>query len=112
MTSPPSALGIPPTIDGDDDDVAWALQTAQVQWKRGAFADAVVWLERAVESAMGLGAHERAADLNRAVHVLKFALSAPTPPAPPESGDLLDAVDEADVEPDSVSAPAVPAPTP
>ena len=31
--------GIPPPLDNDDDDVAWALQTAAAQWKLAAFAD-------------------------------------------------------------------------
>jgi hypothetical protein len=45
--SPP----FPAAKDDDDDDVAWALSTAQVQWKRGSQADAVVWLRRASRSA-------------------------------------------------------------
>ena len=32
---------IPSPLDEDDDDVAWALQTAAVQWRRGAKPDAV-----------------------------------------------------------------------
>ena len=41
---PPASTGIPAPIDGDDDDVAWALQTAAVEWKRGAQTDAIAWL--------------------------------------------------------------------
>jgi len=58
--------GIPPPLDSDDDDVAWALQTAQVQWKRGAYADAIVWLRRAVDSAISAGHAPRANDLSGA----------------------------------------------
>ena len=46
----------PTAKDDDDDDVAWALSTALVQWKRGAVADAVTWLRRAVDSAVSVGA--------------------------------------------------------
>lgn len=56
--------GIPAPLDSDDDDVAWALQTAQVQWKRGAVADAIVWLRRAVDAAIACGRAERATELN------------------------------------------------
>ncbi len=62
-----TALGIPPPLDSDDDDVAWALQTAQVQWNRGSVADAIVWLRRAVEAAIAVGQVPRAAKLNEAV---------------------------------------------
>ena len=30
---------IPAPLEDDDDDVAWALQTAAVQWQRGARAE-------------------------------------------------------------------------
>jgi hypothetical protein len=46
----------PVAKDDDDDDVAWALSTAQVQWKRGSQADAIVWLRRAIDSAVAVGA--------------------------------------------------------
>jgi hypothetical protein len=63
--APPSSAAIPPPRDDDDDDVAWALQTAQVQWKRGAHADAIVWLRRAADSALSVGNLDRATDLSR-----------------------------------------------
>lgn len=68
MTEPENQLSvIPPPLEGDDDDVAWALQTASVQWKRGARADAIVWLRRAVDSAMELGQIERAQQINQTI---------------------------------------------
>ena len=59
---PPTA--IPKPLAEDDDDVSWALQTAAVQWGRGAYQDALVWLRRAAESAIELNAWSRGADLN------------------------------------------------
>ena len=32
--------GIPPVVDTDAEDVAWALQTAEATWSRGEYADA------------------------------------------------------------------------
>jgi hypothetical protein len=63
MSSEPPAL--PRALDDDDDDVAWALQTAGVQWERGGAADAVVWLKRAAESAAEAGEFGRSADIQR-----------------------------------------------
>ncbi len=62
MTAP--ATVIPPPLDDDVDDVVWALQTAAVQWRRGAKADAVVWLRRAVDAAIQSGSAQRAMELN------------------------------------------------
>jgi CRP-like cAMP-binding protein len=56
---------IPPPHEDDDDDVAWALQTAAVQWQRGGKADAVVWLRRAVDAAIAAGNPARTKDLTR-----------------------------------------------
>ena len=62
MTVPFEDQVIPLPRDDDDDYVAWALSTAQVQWKRGAKADAVVWLRRAVDSARSGGRNARAVE--------------------------------------------------
>jgi hypothetical protein len=62
MTAPPA---FPAPKDDDDDDVAWALSTALVQWKRGSPPDAIVWLRRAIDSAVAVGATWRAAELTR-----------------------------------------------
>ncbi|HEY4106235.1 MAG TPA: cyclic nucleotide-binding domain-containing protein [Polyangiaceae bacterium] len=86
MISPLSAR-FPEPLDDDDDDVAWALQTAQVQWKRGGQADAIVWLRRAADTADQLGLVWRAADLRRAADELTAELAS-APPArsrPPAS---------------------------
>jgi len=118
MTEPlPS--GFPEPLDEDDDDVAWALQTAKVQWQRGGKTDAIVWIGRAADSADQLGAVWRAAELRRVGGELTNKLSSvrpafsrpppvstapddsdavprggpppPPPPLPPPSPSLIDA---------------------
>ncbi|HEX7671510.1 MAG TPA: hypothetical protein VF395_18080, partial [Polyangiaceae bacterium] len=79
---------IPPPLDDDDDDVAWALQTAAVQWTRGGRADAVVWLRRAVDAAIAAGNPTRTKDLTRlasqvADRLVEEAARAPDSAAPP-----------------------------
>lgn len=74
MISPLSSR-FPPVLDDDDDDVAWALQTAQVQWKRGGQADAIVWLRRAADTADQLGLVWRAAELRRSADELTTELA-------------------------------------
>jgi hypothetical protein len=101
MISPISSL-FPQPLEDDDDDVAWALQTAQVQWKRGGQADAIVWLRRAADSADQLGLVWRAADLRRSADELTAELAntvAPSSPPPGSVGgsdidDLLGAGDD------------------
>ncbi|HEY6727934.1 MAG TPA: hypothetical protein VI197_28190, partial [Polyangiaceae bacterium] len=81
MTDVPAEL--PPPRDDDDDDVAWALQTAQVQWQRGAHMDAVTWLRRAADSALRIGATGRAWDLKLAASKLVDVIPSNSPaPAP------------------------------
>jgi hypothetical protein len=99
MSGPDQASVIPPPLDGDDDDVAWALQTAQVQWKRGAKADAVVWLRRATESAMQLGQNERAMQINAHIAQIEELMVADvfggsSPPPPQEATGSSFAVDD------------------
>jgi hypothetical protein len=96
---------IPPPLADDDDDVAWALQTAAVQWQRGSRADAVVWLRRAVDAAIAAGNPARTKDLTElAAHVadrlVSEALSAPdsaAPPAPPSEPVRIEANDVDDL---------------
>src|SRR5450755_2987946 len=92
----PLSSRFPQALDDDDDDVAWALQTAQVQWKRGAQADAVVWLRRAADSADQLGLVWRAADLRRSADELTVELANAVAPnsRPPASvgGSDIDAL--------------------
>src|SRR3954464_8649847 len=72
----------PEPLEDDDDDVAWALQTAKVQWTRGGQADAIVWLGRAADSADQLGNVWRASDLRRMADDLVAHLARPSrPPA-------------------------------
>ncbi|HYP88585.1 MAG TPA: hypothetical protein VEQ59_10535, partial [Polyangiaceae bacterium] len=70
----PGSPEFPTAKEDDDDDVAWALSTAQVQWKRGSQADAVVWLRRAIDSAVSVGATWRAAELTRETDALEAHL--------------------------------------
>ncbi len=81
MTEPP----FPEPLDDDDDDVAWALQTAKVQWNRGGRADALVWLGRAADSADQLGnvlARERFEAHHRRAVGEPAPRSVVAPPAP------------------------------
>ena len=98
MSDPSMADAIPPPLDTDDDDVAWALQTAAVQWKRGLYADAVVWLRRAVDAAIQIGNPQRATELNHVAadlteKMLANAAAVAPPPAPSQNevDDLLGA---------------------
>src|SRR6187399_312628 len=74
---------LPSPRDDDDDDVAWAMQTAQVQWQRGAYADAVTWLRRAADSALRIGATGRAWDLKLAASKLSALIPQNPPPSAP-----------------------------
>jgi CRP-like cAMP-binding protein len=83
---------IPAPLDDDDDDVAWALQTAAVQWQRGARADAVVWVRRAVDAAIAAGNAARTQDLTRlaasvADRLVVEAMAAPDSQAPPRMSE-------------------------
>src|ERR1041384_6720056 len=106
----------PEALDGDDDDVAWALQTGGVEWSRGAHGDALVWLKRAIDAARAHRRLNRARDLEFRGRTLQVALgvgwvAAPPPPPAPKADDddddieMLDADDleEVDVDLDVVS---------
>ena len=96
MSAEPPAL--PRPLDDDDDDVAWALQTAQVQWERGGAADAVVWLKRAAEAAAEAGEFGRSADIQRRANELDRWLKQPRPafPLQPDDDDGVDDLLETD----------------
>src|SRR5438105_657353 len=90
---------IPAPLEDDDDDVAWALQTAAVQWQRGARADAVVWLRRAVDAAISAGNPSRTKALTRlaaevADRLVMEAMAAPDSQAPGPASGKQDSVDE------------------
>src|SRR5215471_75105 len=91
---------IPAPHADDDDDVAWALQTAAVQWNRGQRADAVVWLRRAVEASISAGRAERTRELTRlaasvADRLVSEAMAVPDSSAPPRPTAAQDSdVDE------------------
>jgi hypothetical protein len=100
MTDPGSPE-FPVPKDDDDDDVAWALSTAAVQWKRGSPLDAVVWLRRAIDSAVAVAATWRAAELTRQTDALEIYLqSGPSAPADPLAVDVddFDGTDMIDAE--------------
>jgi hypothetical protein len=78
----------PEPLADDDDDVAWALQTAKVQWQRGTKADAIVWLRRAADSADAVDVW-RASDLRRSADELAASLSVRPPfSRPPPVGSV------------------------
>ena len=91
----PGSPDFPAAKDDDDDDVAWGLSTAQVQWRRGSQADAIVWLRRAIDSAVSAGATWRAAELTRETDALEsFVLRGPA--AAPLSGQGQVVIDDYD----------------
>jgi hypothetical protein len=55
--------GIPPARESDNEDVIWALDTAESLWKRNARVDAIVWVKRAAQEAAEAGDETRAAEL-------------------------------------------------
>ena len=58
-------VSIPPALDEDTEDVAWALQTADALWKRNERVDAIVWLRRAAQAAGDAQNDDRALALAR-----------------------------------------------
>jgi hypothetical protein len=76
--------GIPPVLDSDAEDVAWALQTAEALWKRNERVDAIVWLRRAAQSAGEAEDDDRALTLARDAAELAewIAQNPPEAPAP------------------------------
>src|SRR5450432_890804 len=92
--------GIPPAVETDAEDVAWALQTADALWKRNERVDAIVWLRRAAQAAGEAQDDDRALTLARgAAELAEFlAQAAPAPmtaSAPPSHHpDSLDPVED------------------
>ncbi|HEY3499071.1 MAG TPA: hypothetical protein VGK73_30480, partial [Polyangiaceae bacterium] len=90
MSAEPPAF--PKALDDDDDDVAWALQTAAVQWERGGHADAVVWLRRAAEAAIEAGKFGRGADLQRGANLVHTWVERGVVGPAPDEDDGVDAL--------------------
>src|SRR5580658_1306863 len=80
-------VAIPPALDEDNEDVAWALQTADALWKRNERVDAIVWLRRAAQAAGDAENDDRALALAReAAELAEWIAHNPTRPsmqAPP-----------------------------
>src|SRR5262245_33678446 len=114
MSAEPPAF--PRALDADNDDVAWALQTAAARWERGGHVDAVVWLRRAAQSALELGEFGRAADLEKSARQvdLWIQVNASGGFAQPEEDDGVDSLLEGDMSHDmpAIEARALEGPTP
>jgi CRP-like cAMP-binding protein len=107
MIAEPPAF--PKALDDDEDDVAWALQTAAVQWERGGHTDAVLWLRRAAESAVEAGHFERAADLQRGARQVELWVERAAGPVPDEEDgvdSLLNAAEAPLIEAGEVTGPS------
>jgi hypothetical protein len=79
-------VGIPPVLDSDPEDVAWALQTAEALWKRSERVDAIVWLRRAAQAAGEAEDDDRALVLARgAAELAEWLAQNPQPAAPSAS---------------------------
>ncbi len=68
--------GIPPARDTDAEDVSWALQTAETQWKRNDRKDALVWLRRAAQAAVQAMDDDRGLELAHCAAELAEELAA------------------------------------
>lgn len=81
-------VAIPPALEGDNEDVAWALQTADALWKRNERVDAIVWLRRAAQAAGDAQNDDRALALARdAAELAEWLARNPARPSmqPPRS---------------------------
>jgi len=79
-------IGIPVALETDSEDVAWALQTADVLWKRSERVDAIVWLRRAAQAAGDADDPERALTLARAAAELADGIAQSPPEVHVEIG--------------------------
>src|SRR5580704_1379012 len=111
---------IPTAIDSDAEDVVWALQTADVLWKRQERVDAIVWLRRAAQAAGEAEDDDRALELARGAAELAEWLAqnpgavpgvpltpTPEPPGPGEAVDdlLRDPSDDVDMDEEPTPLP-------
>ncbi len=96
-----SALTVPPPRDDDHDDVAWALRAASAQWRREAVQDAIGWVRRAAETAVEVGAIDRAVELSKLAESLSGPQVQAVAPPPPVGARAAPTVEvEVDVEMD------------
>jgi hypothetical protein len=91
--------GIPPVLDTDSEDVAWALQTADALWLRNERVDAIVWLRRAAQAAGDADDNDRALLLARAAAELSELVNQPVSvavemPPPPSAPGVHDSIEE------------------
>lgn len=67
---------VPAPLDGDPEDVSWALQTAEALWRRGEYADAVSWIRKAANAAADAEADMRVIELAKAAAELTAMIEA------------------------------------
>lgn len=84
MTAPLTSV-FPRPAKGDADDVRWTLQTAAVQWQRGLHAEAIVWVRRAADSALGCGQSSRGDELREQASFLAGLLRGDSDSVPASS---------------------------
>ena len=101
--------GIPPARASDNEDVIWALETAESLWKREARVDAIVWLRRAAQEAAEAGDDDRASalmveaaalteTLTRMSAHARTAQPVTSPPPPNDEVGQITPVDDADLD--------------
>ncbi len=106
-----SFLTVPPPLDDDHEDVAWALRAASAQWKRDAHEDAIHWVKRASETAREVGAAGRAQELSGLAMALTNA-SMPLGSVPPAPAGLRPASMSGAMAPPPIPGAVAPPPIP
>jgi hypothetical protein len=91
--------GAPPKIprsqSDDNEDISWALSTAEAMWSRGDLIDAIKWVRRAAEAASDAEQDQRALDLAKAAADLQNQVGGASaqppsqPPPPPPFAPLM-----------------------
>jgi len=69
-------VALPESRPEDDEDVVWGLSTASALWARGERRDAIVWLRRAADAAVGAGQEFRGSELGMYAGELEDVLNA------------------------------------
>jgi len=99
---------LPSPIEGDPEDVAWALQTADALWKRGEYADAVGWIRKAANAAADAEHDTRVIELAKAAAELSSLVEAFGPPPPQQPSPRVPSGVEIDVDVAIEPTPAAP----